>query len=97
MSNKPMVVIANPTIMDGLVVRWYLTIDAAQQGADVISASRNRVYANGEITPELFHAAWDAHLALKQDRPNAARGLATHKKSFLGGMISPISEPVTSA
>ena len=87
-----MIVIRFPTIMDGPVVRWYMSMSAAHNGTDVISASRNRVYAHGDITPELFNAAWEIHQRLKADDKAPTADVVTHTKGLFGGDIRPVVE-----
>lgn len=85
-----MIVIHFPTIMDGSVVRWYRTIDDAKQGLAVTSASRNSVFGFGELTPEIFNAAWEIHERLKGDPGASVADITTHRKSFGGGIITPV-------
>jgi hypothetical protein len=84
------IVIDFPTMMDGTVVRWYHSVGAAKASESIISASRNAVIATGEITPEVFSAAWAIHERLKADPCATVADVTTHRKSLLGGAITPI-------
>jgi hypothetical protein len=86
-----MIIIRFPTIMDGPVVRWYRTMLDAELSREVISASRNRVTAHGEVTPDLFNQAWEVHQRLKSDSQASTLDVVTHRKSFTGA-ISPVAE-----
>jgi hypothetical protein len=81
--NGPVVTVT-ATIMDGTVARWYRTETELAWGNETISASRNGVHGHsGHITPELFDAAWTAHLALKNGADIGH--LATHRRRGLTG------------
>jgi len=88
------IVTVTATIMDGIVVRWFGSVEAAENPAicGVISASRNGVVGGGDyITPDDWKAAWSAHERLKRD-PNASlRDLATHRAAGLMGPLEPVS------
>lgn len=78
-SRPAAVVTADPTIMDGLVVRWRATTE----GPTLLSASRDRVMVHGDVTlsriePWLADAR-RAHEALKAGRRDEAEALATHR------------------
>lgn len=75
----PLFVTVTPTIMDGTVVRWFTTAYAMEDCRPVVSASREGVSGHhGHITPELFDAAWAAHLAIKAGQD--VNHLATHRR-----------------
>lgn len=63
------VVTATPTIMDGTVVRWYASLDAAEHGDELASASRNRVeYLRDDLPARLRDAVEAAHRELSGNR-----------------------------
>lgn len=79
-----MIVTTTPTIMDGQVLRWYPSLDAAERGDEIVSASRNRVEAYGipsEVEPVLADAR-RAHerLAAGED----VTDMATHRTQMFG-------------
>lgn len=90
------VVIVTPTIGSGTVARWYASPDAADYGAEIVSASRDGVIGGrGQyLTPDVFAAAWAAHLSLKAGR--RVDQLATHRRPgvFRLGPVVPV-EPRT--
>lgn len=94
-----MIVTVTPTIMDGTVVRWYLTDDPeAALTAPGISASRNEVRVNvpeDEIPPAIRAAAQAGHEALRRDPEVDLAGLATHRRQGLLGPLRPIKEVTT--
>lgn len=78
-------VTSTPTIGDGTVLRWYSSEQQLTWGGESISASRNGVIGgDGQfLTPDLFKAAWDAHVDIAMGRD--VSHLVTHRrKSFLG-------------
>lgn len=85
-------VTVTPTIMDGQVVRWYPSEAALENHSEAISASRNAVMAcdGHPITPELFDAAWTAHLALKNK--GDLSHLATHRQRGFLGSYEPVEQ-----
>lgn len=74
------VVLVTPTIGSGTVVRWYASTAAADNCLELVSASRDGVIggAGQYLTPDVFAAAWAAHLSLKAGRRVDA--LATHRR-----------------
>lgn len=83
------VIIVFPTIMDGTVVRWYLSESAAENGREVLSASCNGVMVNGYLTdipPAWLNTARSTYETLKRNDRADVSHLATHQKS-LGGRI----------
>lgn len=84
-------VTSTPTICDGTVVRWFGSEEAMRYSNPVISASRNGVMGGSRfITPELFHVAWEAHLAIK--RGDDVSHLVTHRsKRLLGDEYVPVN------
>lgn len=86
------VVVSYPTVMDGTVIRWYRSDQAAIAGESIISASRNGVMSHGAlITPDVFEAAWVVHERLKLDRRADLRDVVTHTKSLFGGELREVS------
>ncbi|HLK00293.1 MAG TPA: hypothetical protein VKU39_10355 [Streptosporangiaceae bacterium] len=91
------VVVATQTVMSGLVVRWYRNIADAETHAELISASRDGVLISGDVylhdlPDEWIADAKRAHEALKADRREEARGLATHRHTkVFGGDLEKIS------
>lgn len=87
--------VAYPTIMDGLVLRWWADLDAyvdTDGDRELVSASRNRVsvYAAG-VPQEILDAAERAYELLAADRRDEARAMATHRPvRFLSREIVPI-------
>lgn len=83
----PAVVVATPTITDGLVLRWYRRIDVARYSdSAIVSASRQGVMLNGESFLHTIPAAWitDAQRAcemLRHDQRDRAMELATHQRA----------------
>jgi len=83
-----MIVIVTPTILDGQVVRWYASEEAAQYGQEILSASRRGVQVEGflhDVPDDVLTQARDAHRVL------AAGGdvghLATHRKERFGDLV----------
>lgn len=97
---EPMVVIATPTIMDGLVVRWHRSESAAENGSELMSASRNGIQVHCYLhqVPEdvLATARW-AHEQLAAGRAyEEVQALATHRyKYLLGHEIEPMPKAVS--
>jgi hypothetical protein len=88
-------VTVTPTIMDGTVVRWYAHERDLDHYQPAVSASRDGVMGHDTfITPELFDAAWAAHLAIKIGAD--VSHLATHRKRGLMGAYEHI-EPLVAA
>lgn len=92
----PAVVVATPTIMDGLVLRWYRNAEVAKYGSDsaLLSAARSGVMVNGGSYLHDIPAAWlaDAQRAcemLQHGQRDRARELATHEngKLFSGEIV----------
>jgi hypothetical protein len=90
----PAVVVATPTIMDGLVLRWYRNADVAKYGSDsaLLSAGRSGVMVNGGSYLHDVPGAWlsDANRAvemLQHGQRERARELATHERPFSGEIV----------
>lgn len=87
----PPVVTATPTIMSGLVIRWRAVVN----GDALLSASRACVMIHGDVDLARIEPWLDdarrAHEALKADRRDEARALATHEHArFLSDELVPI-------
>ena len=85
------VVIRFPTIMDGAVLRWYWSIEDAEKGTELCSASRNGVFEDAnEICPmEWLDEAHKAHDLLAKRGNDADTSLwETHTK----GLFGPVTE-----
>ena len=89
------VVTVTPTIMDGTVVRWYGSLEAAENPGvcGIISASRNGVMGGGDyITRADWEAASSAHVALARDQNADLGHLATHRrKGFMSSELTAVS------
>jgi hypothetical protein len=92
----PAVVVATPTIMDGLVLRWYRNADVAKYGSDsaLLSAGRSGVMVNGGSYLHDIPGAWlsDANRAvemLQHGQRDRAMGFATHERgrAFNGEIV----------
>lgn len=93
-----LVVIYTPTVMDGAVVRWYRSEDAAMAGTPILSVSREGIY-----TPTAMHLvpagalnqATELHRLLfnrstYERGVNVCRDMATHQLSFMGRNLTRI-------
>jgi hypothetical protein len=91
----PPVVVATPTTMDCLVLRWYHTADAWQWQGEVCSASRNGVSIHCEYLHQVpagwLDAAQEAHRLMAAGRTAQAKSMASHEPTRLfGGDLEPI-------
>lgn len=78
-----MIAVAFPTIMDGLVVRWYLDEQAHDDGIELASASRNAVLDFCD-DPELRALAEDVHQRIRRHGHDAdLSDVLTHKRGPL--------------
>lgn len=88
------VVIVTATIEDGSVARWYIHEAAAENGYELMSASRNGVLVHTylhNIPEPLLAAATQAWKTLRADRNANIRHLATHRhKYLLGREVEPV-------
>lgn len=89
------ITVATPTIMDGLVVRWYASEQAALQVEPHVSASRNRVqiHIDGERAQSALPAAENAYRLLAADyngNYDRVKAMATHHHPFFGGALEPL-------
>jgi hypothetical protein len=74
------IVIAFPTVMDGLVLRWYRDLTAAEIGDESMSASRAGVKVNvfqHEIPEQQMNDASEAYATLS--RGGDVEGVVTHR------------------
>lgn len=86
-----MIVIITPTIMDGQVVRWYITESAARNGDESLSASRNGVRVFGyldDIPAEVLEQAKAAYETLRAG--GDVEELATHRMRMFSRLLEPI-------
>lgn len=97
MTDQP-VVIATPTVMDGLVLRWFRDEDAAAYGSEVLSASRNGVMIHGDqylhdLPEQWVSDAKHATEAIRAGHEAEARALVTHQRGYGIRSIVPVSQP----
>ena len=103
------IVTVTPTVMDGLVVRWYADLDAAQNCHEMASASRNGVRIASRMGGNLYQTpaavldqAIRANEILRRrgEPDDEVRAMATHRRRRLFGMdLEPIhrEEPTDAA
>jgi len=95
MSTNEPVVTVTPTLADGTVVRWHLSVRAATNMSAVVSASRRGVAVHTtylqEVPADWLAAATAAYEQLVRD-PGAGLGhLATHRNSVVSnGPLVPV-------
>lgn len=93
-----MIVTVTSTVMDGTVVRWHRSLQAAEHHRPILSASRNGVQTHNdvylhEIPAEVLRTANDAYEKLRRDRAADVRHLATHvNRGPSNGPLIPIEE-----
>lgn len=78
-----MIVVRFPTVVDGVVFRWYLTLDDAVNGNPVLSVSRNGVMVLvflHVIPAEVMQRAESAYRLLRGGAGDI-QGLATHRRA----------------
>lgn len=94
MSTPKPIVVAYPTIKDGLVLRWYRTEKDATEGDEFMSVSRNgaSIYcAAAEVPPEAAADAVRAATLFELGRDEEVHQLATHRPvRFMGREIEAI-------
>lgn len=75
------IVTVTSTAVDGAVVRWYPSLDRAERGDPIISASRNGVvfHEPEHVTGTWRYYAYQAHIRLSQ-RGADMSALATHRR-----------------
>lgn len=83
-----------PTIQDGTVVRWYRSLRAAEDRAEVVSASRNGVLVRGflhEVPAEALAKANEAFEILRRNGPRElVQDMATHRTKLGDHLLVPI-------
>ncbi len=88
MSDTDLIVIAYPTVMDGLVLRWYRTLAAVDNHREFMSVSRNgcEIYCSAsDVPPSAAAVAANALELLRWGKVEDARALATHRFTrFMG-------------
>jgi hypothetical protein len=95
------VCVAFPTIHDGLVLRWYRSVDAYElDGEPLCSASRNGVMITGylhKVPAEVLAKAEEAYEILRDNGPRElAAAMATHlRKSMFIRELVPIEREAT--
>lgn len=92
------VVVECPTVMDGTVLRWYLTEERALHRDEVLSASRNGVVLQAYRYLDSVPAVWvaEAHEAYRRMRRSQHADLSdlvTHR--IVGGGPRRRVEPIT--
>jgi hypothetical protein len=92
------VVVSRTTIMDGTVVSWFATLGAAEQGREVLSASRNGVMIHGDTYLHTIPGSWldqaeEAHAALCLGEPVAY--LVHYRRLPKLGLVPTVPEPAT--
>jgi hypothetical protein len=85
------IVIVTPTIMDGQVIRWYATRDAAENGDEMLSASRNGVRIKVYLDDVPEDVLGQAKAAYKELRSGGdASALATHRMGLFSRVLTPV-------
>lgn len=90
------IIVASPTIMDGLVLRWYASEENARHIEPHVSASRNRVqvHIDTELSQDAVPDAEHAHALLRDgyDRNyERVKAMATHDHPMFSDDIIPIA------
>lgn len=87
------VITVTSTIMDGTVVRWFSSVEAATNQRATLSASRRGVALHAEYLTDIpdrwVRHAIEVHRALAADPGADAAGLATHRRR---GLFGPLEE-----
>lgn len=89
-----MIVVAFPTIMDGLTLRWYRDVTGAERGEERTSASRNGVRLNcylHEISDVDLAAARLAYDRLRHGRESGREEvlrMVTHQRGLLSDAVT---------
>jgi hypothetical protein len=96
MSNP--VVVATPTVMDGMVVRWYRSMAAAEDHRASLSASSRRVSVHDDdyqtLPQEWVRLAMDVHHQLARDPKANVEHVATHRAHLGRRELTPIRAEV---
>jgi hypothetical protein len=95
----PAVVVYRATILDGPVLSWFVNLGAAQNGREVISASRNGVMIHGDVYLHTIRRDWlttaeEAHAALCLGQDVGHLATHVHRKVIIGGRPYLTVEPV---
>ena len=89
-----LICVAFPTIMDGLVLRWYRDHTAYENGSETLSASRNGVMVRcylHDVPTDVLGAATAAYDLLAAGNRELPAEMATHRtESFLRRQLVPI-------
>lgn len=86
------VVVAFPTIMSGLVVRWYVNEAAHDRGLELASASRERALTYFEGDAELTARVEEVHQRIAKAGHDAdLSDVLTHKRHGLFGPLVALS------
>jgi hypothetical protein len=92
------VVVATPTVMDGMVVRWYRSMAAAERHQESVSASRHRVSVHDDdyqtLPPEWALLATDVHRQLARDPGANVDHVVTHRQGLIQGQLVPVGVEV---
>lgn len=88
------IIIASPTIMDGLVLRWYASEAQALRVEPHVSASRNRVqvHVDTELSQDAVPEAEHAHALLREAYERnyeRVKAMATHDHPMFSDEIIP--------
>jgi hypothetical protein len=91
--DHPVITIAT-TIMDGTVVRWFASVDAATNMRPALSASCHGVAVHAQYLSDIPHGwvveAFQAHRELAANPSADLRHLATHRHR--GALNGPLEE-----
>lgn len=83
-----MIVTLTPTVLDGIVLRWYPIEDAAGQPA--VTVSRNRIEVNADVDLTVRENATAAFRELSRNPTADVRHYATHLRTRHG--LTPIGD-----
>lgn len=81
------VVIRFPTVMSGIVLRWYRSVEAAEKGEEVCSASRYGVQWTEAAPADWVNTAEVVALALVGNRDLDTSRWETHTTSLFGPVV----------
>jgi hypothetical protein len=83
-----MIVTMTPTVLDGIVLRWYANEDPTGQPA--VTVSRNRIEVNAEVDMTVRDNATAAFRELSRNPTADVRHYATHLRTKHG--LTPIGD-----
>ena len=83
-----MIVTLTPTVLDGIVLRWYPTEDAT--GTPAVTVSRNRIEVTADVPPLVRENAAAAFRELARNPTADVRHYATHLRTKHG--LTPIGD-----